>query len=266
MINLHTNLARRASGLVAASLLLTVSFTAHAAVVVDFETDGQGNTLSPGDILTNTTIFNPGSSTEGVTFSVFNQGNAGNSNNGANPGAGISTGIGDIFDIANLNAGGNRDLILFDADCNPSCTGQDPDLELPGEGNILIISEDNNSSDPDDSRFGGAVLVDFLPPVVNLNNLVIDFSDNNNQAPGDSFALAIFQGEVVGLFDFVAGLGDNNLQTANFGDIEVDQLLISIDSSGGIVSLEFTPVPVPAAVYLFATGLGMLGFAKRKKC
>ncbi len=44
----------------------------------------------------------------------------------------------------------NRAMI-FDAECNGGCTGGDFDLYFPGFGNILILSVDGDSSDPDDS-------------------------------------------------------------------------------------------------------------------
>lgn len=47
--------------------------------------------------------------------------------------------------------------MVFDATCGggpaSNCTGGDADLYLPGQGGVLIISEDGDSSDPDD--FGG---------------------------------------------------------------------------------------------------------------
>lgn len=246
----------------AAISISLLSLSAQAIVVVDFEDDGNGNTLNPGDVITGATI-------NGATFSVFNQGNAGNRNNGANPDAGIpDAGIDLPADFPSGLNSGNRELMLFNASCGdfgPPCTGNDPDLAIDGAGNVLIISEDNNSNDPDDSRFGGAILVDFAPPVVELDSLVVDVGDNNGQGAGDSFAAAYYQGTFVARFDFLDGLGNNNLQTAEFGGQLIDLLIISLDSSGGVVSLEFTPVPVPAAAWLFAAALGSLQLARRNK-
>lgn len=46
--------------------------------------------------------------------------------------------------------------MIFDADCTPgSCTGGDDDLSFPGLGNVLIISEDLDSGDPDDGDLTG---------------------------------------------------------------------------------------------------------------
>jgi len=241
----------------AATLVLTMGAgVTHAAMVIDFESDDSG-ALSPGDIVTDTTI-------NGVTLSVFNQGNAGNRRKGATPGAGIPD-AGDPLPpmfLENLNQG-NRELILFNADCSgSSCSGQDPDLAVPGQGNILIISEENDTSDPDDSRFGGTIVFEFSQPVVSLNTVVVDVDEND---PGDNFAAAYYQGQYVGRFGFTTeGQLNNNLQAAGFEGL-IDVLIINLESSGGIASLEFTPVPVPAALWLMGAALLGLASAKRFK-
>ncbi len=235
----------------------TVSFSfAHAAMVVDFEVDDSGATLSPGDIITGTTI-------NGATFSVFNQGDSGDTNGGATPGAGLPL-AGDplppLFPSA-LNSG-NRELILFNSDCSEaSCSGQDDDLASPGQGNILIISEDNDFSDPDDSRFGGTILIDFDQPIVSLTTLVVDVDDND---AGNNFAAGYLGGVFVGLFGFnTVGEVDNNLQSASF-DSPIDQLIINFESSAGIAGFEYTPVPVPPAAWLMFSGLvGLNAYKKR---
>jgi len=241
--------------LVAAVATTSFSF-AQASIVVDFETDDFGAALNPGDVITGTTI-------NGATFSVFNQGNAGNSRRGATPGEGLPP-IGEPLPesfLSDLNTG-SRELILFNAECSGSnCSGQDPDLAASGQGNILIISEDNDFHDPDDSRFGGTVLVDFDQAVTSLTSIVIDVDEND---PGNNFAAGYFEGEFVGSFGFTTtGQIDNNLQSANF-DGPIDLLIINLESSGGIVSFEYTAVPVPAAAWFMLSGMLCLVIAKRR--
>ena len=160
--------------------------------------------------------------------------------------------------------GDDRVLMIFDSG-NP--TGGDNDLFNKTAGNILIISEDNDQSDPDDSRFGGLITIDFDVPVLDLSIMTIDVGDNSNQNNGDSFASAFFQGTQVGQFDFLSGQGNNNLQTATFATSgPFDQLQINLDSSGAIAEIAFTPVPVPAALPLFLTGIaGLAVFTCKRK-
>ena len=215
-----------------ALISIFASANSHAAII-DFEDQfviGDGLLLE-GQVVTGITLF-------GATFNVFGQGNT-----GGNP----------------------RDLMLFDADCVGGCTGGDNDLFLQGAGNILIISEDNDSNDPDDSQFGGTISVDFNPAVMDIMALTVDVGDNNNQNNGDSFVKAFFNGNELSTFDFLAGQGNNNLQTADFSGLgSIDRLEIHLESSGGIVNLEFTPVPIPAALPMFLAGLMSL-FSLRKK-
>lgn len=239
------------------AFLATVSFSfANAAVVLDFEADDLGTTLNPGDVITGTTL-------NGASFSVFNQGDAGNSKAGANPGAGLPE-SGDPLPAlfpAGLDSG-SRELMLFNANCSDeSCSGEDADLSSPGQGNILIISEDNDSSDPDDSRFGGTILINFDQPVVSLNTLVIDVDDNDE---GNNFAAGYFEGEFVELVSFTTfGQANANLQSASF-DAPIDLLVINFESSAGIVGLEYTAIPVPPALWLMFSGLIGLNVFKRR--
>lgn len=54
--------------------------------------------------------------------------------------------------------------IIFDATCEGDqalCSGDDPDLYQPAQGNVLIIAENNDFSDPDDETLGGTISFDF---------------------------------------------------------------------------------------------------------
>ncbi|MEO0678283.1 MAG: hypothetical protein AAFZ02_12080, partial [Pseudomonadota bacterium] len=54
--------------------------------------------------------------------------------------------------------GNHKDAMIFDS-ANP--TGGDHDLETDTLGNVLIISEDGDSHDPDDNAGGGIFTFDF---------------------------------------------------------------------------------------------------------
>lgn len=65
-----------------------------------------------------------------------------------------------VFGYTSSNPKAN-DAMIFDATCTPSCTGGDTDLKQPDLGRVLILSEDGDAKDPDDSRFGGYFRFDF---------------------------------------------------------------------------------------------------------
>lgn len=53
---------------------------------------------------------------------------------------------------------GTNSAMIFDATCNGRrwrCSGDDRDLYRPESGNVLIVSEDGDSSDPDDAHIAG---------------------------------------------------------------------------------------------------------------
>ncbi len=250
--------------LIISVLLVIAGISSANATTIDFETDGV-NALTSGTDITGMTLF-------GATFYVFNQGNAGNSKNGANPGAGIPVvPAGLPSNLLSTLTSGDRKLMLFNANCSdtiaalPNCTGQDPDLSIPDENNpslgnnILIISEDNNSSDPDDSRFGGNIIIDFDPAVSNLDSLVLDIEESG------SYINAYNDG--VFLDQILLSTANGGMQTVDFTNLtsEVDRLIVNIEGSGAIVELNFTPVPLPATAWLLGSALlGLFATTKRK--
>lgn len=71
----------------------------------------------------------------------------------------------DVFGDRNPSGGGN-DAMIFDATCAggpaSNCTGDpDEDLFQPAQGNVLIITQDNDAGDPDDAWEGGIINFDF---------------------------------------------------------------------------------------------------------
>ena len=126
----------------------------------------------------------------------------------------------------------------------------------------VVMTEGN-----DDFKFEG---YDSVTINVSAGDL-LDFSFQSDSAaalsPVDNAAntnlggLGIMTGDGVseldGMSDLVLAYNDNITLTAPLGDADYDDML---------VRAEFSPVPVPAAVWLFGSGLlGLIGAARRKE-
>ncbi len=70
-----------------------------------------------------------------------------------------------------ISSAANHPAMVFDTD-NP--TGGDYDLATNNLGNVLIVSEDGDSSDPDDNGGGGSICFTFDEPTDVKNLTVLD--------------------------------------------------------------------------------------------
>lgn len=162
------------------------------------------------------------------------------------------------------NSNGSNDLAMIFDSANP--TGGDSDLATPGYhptntnslGNILIISEDGNSSDPDDEARGGTISFDFVSEVIMQSLGILDIDKNEGNGV-EFFNL----GSSVGSLNFAA-LGDNSFQEFDLDNLAITQMVVSFSSSGAITDFEYR-VPEPAILSLFGVGLVGLGFARRRR-
>lgn len=68
---------------------------------------------------------------------------------------------------------------------------------------------------------------------------------------------------VIGMSDIPSG-EDNEVTSLFFDGGIFDSLNITLVGSGGVTAVHFTPVPVPAALPLFLSGLGLLALGRRK--
>lgn len=160
-----------------------------------------------------------------------------------------------IFDTSVLT-GGDRDLV-------GPFIGQDGVMTLD-PGNILIVSEDGDAGDPDDSGSGGRIVFDFDEAVTFQGFGAFDIND------GEGLVVRVFGlgGELIARFTNEDRTSPDN-GYMSFQDLAIEgvgRIAFRFSSSGGIDDLMFdTPnaVPVPAAALLFATGAGGL-FARRK--
>jgi hypothetical protein len=119
--------------------------------------------------------------------------------------------------------------IIFDSTCaggpDPSgCTGGDPDLYQPAQGNVLIVAEnltdagsDGIVDDPDDDALGGTLSFDFsgfgfgLGEVTVVSVTILDAGDGGETPPGD-FIFHTTGGDLTIPIDAVAD-GGINVQT-----------------------------------------------------
>ena len=199
----------------------------------------------------------------------------------------IDTEYDSVVDISVINRGGGPNLgVLFDTTAE-TATGGDADLLGPFNtnndalsngfvtGNVLIIQEHADScnaytcTNPDDegSRPAGTFIFDFKDVII-LES--IDFFDVETAENGMTV------NNRIRLFDS----DDNEIPVAFFtpdtgGDNMWDQLVFNVDGvkrielnlggSGAIDNIRYSVIPVPAAAWLFGSGLiGLIALARRK--
>ena len=173
--------------------------------------------------------------------------------------------------------GGVGEAIAFDTDDVQPNQG-DNDLIAPftnvdgggslSPGNILVISENDCSAGfclPPDDAVGGTITADFTNPagVIFESVNVFDVTDG-----GASFSIDVFGLDdvtMLGTINAASGIGDNEFATL-LNDIDgvVGKLVFNLGGSGGIDDLTYTEVPIPGALLLMLTGLGLGRLASRK--
>ena len=127
----------------------------------------------------------------------------------------------------------NNPAMVFDS-ANP--TGGDTDLATPDLGNLLIISEDADQSDPDDDAAGGTLTFTWDEAVTVDTVTLVDI--DSNEAGG---SVALFFDANGGLISSVSipALGDNSIQTIDINVDNVARMDINLVSSGAVAELVF---------------------------
>ena len=146
-----------------------------------------------------------------------------------------------IFDSSNPS-GGDNDLGTPNQDFGGPGIGAGGGLgsDNPNEvalGNILIISEDGDQSDPDDEARGGVFTFTFDNPVRvdHLDLLDID----TNEAGGSVVTVATPSGTQ----SFpIPAQGNNSFQRVSIGLSDVTSMTVDFVSSGAITELKFTEI------------------------
>lgn len=138
-------------------------------------------------------------------------------------------------------ADSENDAMIFDSN-HP--TGGDHDLEYSNLGNIIIISEDNDSHDPDDNAHGGSITFDFDNPSDVHDIKLLDIEES-----GGTIDLFDADGTLIKSVDIPAA-GDNSIQTIKLDAVDVGSMVINLVGSGAVDDLCFKPgdEPLPGSL------------------
>ncbi len=210
---------------------------------IDFDVDALGNPIVAGQFLDDEWAA------WGVTLSVV-----------ANPDGDPSTppDPGPLMAFDSFNpTGADDDLGSPNETCTPAGPGQGADGEvgMPGENctfqsNLLIISEDGDQSDPDDSGFGGTITFDFAADV---EIEAVEFLDAENTSDSvelfDQFSTSIF-------FSNLTAPGDNAYELLPVDTAGARQMVVTFPSSGAIAAVDFCLGSLRDKVWLDADGDG----------
>jgi hypothetical protein len=136
--------------------------------------------------------------------------------------------------------------MIFDGTCAGGCSGGDNDLNFPALGNILIVSEDLDQSDPDDADLPGAYFTfdysGFGTGKVTVQSLVVGDvesieSDGNVRLYGGGSLLATVPIPVTGDGNYTTlsiGISGVDFMRVNLkGSVAVDNIKVSADEPPG---------------------------------
>ncbi len=184
---------------------------------IDFETDGNGGTLSKGQIIDDEWAK------FGVTVTTDNP--------IVNPAM--------IF-YSGSPTGGDYDLGTPNEDFGGPGIGSGGSAGAPGAntaalGNVLIISEDGDQTDPDDDASGGTLIFTFAHPVRIDQIGILDIDE------GMAGKIRAFDagGAMIGSTAMANNLGNNSVQTVTLGVAGVSRLEVLFPGSGAVTNIEF---------------------------
>jgi hypothetical protein len=130
--------------------------------------------------------------------------------------------------------------MIFDATCAGGCSGGDNDLMFPELGNILIISEDLDTTDPDDADVRGSYFTfdfaGFGTGKVNLDSITV--ADIEGVEPGGK--INVFSDGVQLASINLPITGNHVYATVNIKIANVDYIKIILYGSGAIDNIKLT--------------------------
>lgn len=148
-----------------------------------------------------------------------------------------------VFAAHPHDPGTNRAMI-FDANCTGGCSGGDDDLFQPSLGNVLIISEDLVSSDPDDIDVAGAFYsfdfsgwADGVVTVESITVLDVEFAE----AEGDA-TVNVYSGGFTTLLATIAlpDTGNGGMAVVPINVAGADSMIVDLNGSGAIDNIEIS--------------------------
>lgn len=160
-------------------------------------------------------------------------------------------------DLGNVNA-----AMIFDARCPPgvpsACSGNDADLFNPSFGNTLIISEDLDTTDPDDADVPGSKIgFEYLnlgdgsgAYVESLEVQDIEEDQGELEDAKIIFYEGGLGGNIVGQVD-IPHTGNGNTALVPVGVANVDAMEIDLAGSGTINNIRFLTQPTAVELLYF---------------
>ncbi len=138
------------------------------------------------------------------------------------------------FDGVEFSSSSEFEVMLFDTN---NVTGDDFDLANPDLENVLIISEDGDSNDPDDNAAGGIINLKFddLVTVDSIGLLDID-------EPGSSITFYDENSNPIETVK-IPSLDNNSFQEIEFDVDNVASLDIDLAGSGAVTEIDFAATP-----------------------
>ena len=196
---------------------------------LDFDADGDFDDLVAGQIRETSFEYSIGTMTGDPDRDVvldFESLSAGDTVSDQFQGDGVT-----VYAKAFYSGTHNNRAMVFDAD-NP--TGHDFDLGVPDQGNILIISEDGDSGDPDDNAHGGLVKFEFDEPA-NIDSItVIDIEES-----GGRILLYDEHGSWIKTIDIHPN-GNMGVSTIQIDTDGVAKMKVKLKGSGALDDLKYT--------------------------
>ncbi|MEM9217856.1 MAG: TIGR03118 family protein [Cyanobacteria bacterium P01_F01_bin.150] len=137
--------------------------------------------------------------------------------------------VSDQIDGLTIEVAGDLTAMIFDT-ANP--TGGDTDLASSDLGNVLIISEDGDSADPDDNAKGGTLMFDW-DGAVSVDSLgLLDIEESGGMVTlygaDDTTVLATID---------IPELSNNSYQSLNIGTTDVGKMNVSLIGSGAVTEI-----------------------------